>query len=243
MVQEIQSDRPIAGGRELRLTFRTGSGHNVPCLLLLPSSPGPVASAVLAHGYSSRKEDVSGTVGKALLAKGFASLAIDLPLHGSRADPVQGKAFNKPGELISLWKQALRDVKLALRYAAARPEIDRERLALVGYSMGSFLSTVIAAEDPAVKALIVAAGGDLPSGTPFSALARMVADPLRAVRKLDGRPLLVVHGRSDRTVKPEQAQRLFDAAPEPKEILWFDAGHRLPPAAGDAAAEWLARKI
>jgi hypothetical protein len=33
----------------------------------------------------------------------------------------------------------------------------------------------------------------------------MVADPVRAIRKLEGRPLLMVHGRRDRTVKPEQA--------------------------------------
>ena len=63
-----------------------------------------------------------------------------------------------------------------------------------------------------MRAVVVAAGGDLPAGTPFTALARTVADPLRAVRRLRGRPLLVVHGRRDRTVLPEQAERLFAAA-------------------------------
>ena len=68
----------------------------------------------------------------------------------------------------------------------------------------------------------------------------MVADPLASIRKLNGRPLLMVHGRRDRTVTPEQAQRLFDAAPEPRELRWYDAGHHLPAAASADVAEWLA---
>jgi fermentation-respiration switch protein FrsA (DUF1100 family) len=114
---------------------------------------------------------------------------------------------------------------------------------VVGYSLGSYLATLQAADDPAIRAVVVAAGGDLPAGTPFTALARGLVDPIRAVRTLRGRPLLVVHGRRDRTVLPEQAERLFAAAAEPKEIRWWDAGHFLPAAAIDDAAEWLARQL
>jgi hypothetical protein len=49
----------------------------------------------------------------------------------------------------------------------------------------------------------------------------------------------MVHGKRDRTVTPAQAQRLFDAAREPKTLRWWDAGHYLPDAAIDDAAEWL----
>jgi uncharacterized protein len=90
---------------------------------------------------------------------------------------------------------------------------------------------------------VVAAGGDLPRDTPFGTLTRTVVDPLRAVRRLKGRPLLVVHGRRDRTVLPEQAQRLFDAADQPKEIRWWDAGHYLPAAAIDDTTDWLAERL
>lgn len=244
IVQDVTSERTLAGGRELRLTYRLeGSEHPVPAVLLLPDSSVPAPAAVLVHGYSSTKEEVSRPVGGALLSKGLGSLALDLPLHGSRADPVQQQAMQNPLRVVGLWRQALTDVRLALRYLGARKEIDRERLALVGYSMGSFLSVVIAAEDPAVRALVVAAGGDLPAGTPFSSIARAVADPLTAVKKLRGRPLLMVHGRNDRTVRPDQAQRLFDAAMEPKELIWYDAGHRLPAAASEVAATWLSERL
>jgi hypothetical protein len=53
----------------------------------------------------------------------------------------------------------------------------------------------------------------------------------------------MVHGRWDHTVKPEQARRLFDAASEPKELKWWNAGHRLPPEAIDYAATWLVDQL
>jgi uncharacterized protein len=240
IVQRIERERTVPNGRELRLTYRSGEeGHAVPAILLLPDVSAPAPAAMLVHGYSSRKEDVSGPVGRALLARGMASLAIDLPLHGTRSDPVQRQSMRDPLAVVRLWRQALTDVRLGLRYLGARREIDAARLALLGYSMGSFLSVVVAADDPQVRAVVLAAGGDLPEGTPFGGIARMAADPIRAVRKLDGRPLLMVHGRRDRTVTPAQAQRLFDAAQEPKEFLWFDAGHYLPAAASEAVAGWL----
>ena len=243
ITQNVDSERAVRGGRELHLTYRVDDDHPVPAILLLPDHAAPVPGAVLVHGYSSRKEHVAEPVGKALLTRGIASLSLDLPLHGTRADEVQKQSMFDPVGVVKLWRQALADVRLGLRYLGARAEVDAERLSLLGYSMGSFLSVVIAADDPSVRALIVAAGGDLPDGTPFSGVARMVADPIRAVRKLNGRPLLMVHGKRDRTVTPAQARRLFEAAAEPKEMLWYDAGHYLPAEASKAVAMWLADRM
>jgi dienelactone hydrolase len=182
-------------------------------------------------------------IGLVLLRHGIASLAIDLPLHGERSGSLDATAMRSPMELARVWSRAQDDARLALGYLGARPEVDRERLALVGYSMGSFLGVLVAAKASRVRALVLAAGGDLPEGTPFARLVRVVADPIRAVRAFAGRPLLMVHGRGDRTVTPAQAQRLFDAAREPKELRWWDAGHYLPPAAIDEAATWMAERL
>jgi hypothetical protein len=74
-------------------------------------------------------------------------------------------------------------------------------------------------------------------------MVRGLVDPPRAARKLDGRPLLLVNGRRDTTTRPAQAERLFAAANEPKELVWYEGGHWPPPAAIDGAAEWLAGKL
>ena len=90
---------------------------------------------------------------------------------------------------------------------------------------------------------MLAAGGDLPTQTPFGPLMRAVVDPLRAVGKLAGRPLLMVNGRLDRTIRPDQAERLFAAANEPKELRWYDGGHYIPPAMVGDAVGWLVDRL
>jgi uncharacterized protein len=237
--QHVVAVRELPDGTETELTYRLGDAAPIPSILLRPHDGTPAPAALLLHGYSSRKEEMAGPVGRALLRQGIASLAIDLPLHGTRSDPVQSQAARNPLGMMQLWRTALADARLAIEYLGARKDIDARRLAVVGYSMGSFLSVILAADEPRLRAVILAAGGDLPSDTPFAAAARLVADPLRAVRRLAGRPLLMVHGRRDRTVTPAQAQRLYDAAGEPKELRWWDAGHYLPAEASAEAAEWL----
>jgi fermentation-respiration switch protein FrsA (DUF1100 family) len=116
-------------------------------------------------------------------------------------------------------------------------------MGIAGYSLGSYLAVTVAADEPLIGAVVVAAGGDLPEDMPFASLARTVVDPAAAVRKLNGRPLLIVHGKRDRTVKPAQAERLYAAALEPKEIRWWDAGHVLPAAAAVETARWLAARL
>jgi uncharacterized protein len=241
--QTIEQDDPVRGGRQLLLSFRAGDGPSIPAILLLPQGSDAAPGAVLLHGYSSRKEEMAGPVGRALLAEGVASLAIDLPLHGTRSDPVQAQSARSPLAMMQLWREGLAEARLAAHYLAARPEIARTKIGMVGYSMGAFLSVSLAADEPLIRAVVLAAGGDLPQGTPFSAVARMVADPLRAVRRIAPRPLLMVHGRRDRTVRPEQAERLYQAAGEPKEIRWWDAGHYLPQAASGEAAAWLRHRL
>lgn len=240
--QTVHSEKRVAGGRRVVLDFRV-KDDTIPGILLLPEAAAPVPGVLLLHGYSSRREHMADEVGRALLGRGVASLSIDLPLHGTRQDPLQLQAARNPLAIFSLWRQARRECALAVRYLGARSEVDRDRLAVAGYSLGSFLAVLLAADDPSVRAVVVAAGGDLPDGTPLAAVARSVADPLRAVRKLKGRPLLMVHGKNDRTVRPAQAERLFAAAGEPKEIRWWSAGHILPPDAIGYAARWLAERL
>ncbi|HEX2168432.1 MAG TPA: hypothetical protein VHG09_14450, partial [Longimicrobiales bacterium] len=105
-----------------------------------------------------------------------------------------------------------------------------------------YIALITAANEPLVRAVIAAAGGDLPQ-SPWTGLMRRVADPVAAARRLNGRPLLMLHGRNDRTITASQAQRLFDAAGQPKELVWYDSGHVLPATAADRAAMWLVEEL
>lgn len=236
----VTAERPVRGGRRLDITFAGATGR-VPAALLLPlgdTRPGP--AALLLHGYSSDKERMLAEAGGKLLDRGVASLAIDLPMHGEREERPDGEMWRNPLGLVRIWKGAQDDCAAALRLLGAMREVDPARIGVVGFSLGSFLAVTVAGADQRVRAVVLAAGGDLPASVPFAPLIRSVVDPAKSARKLKGRPLLMVHGRRDRTILPEQAERLYAAATEPKELRWYEGGHWLPAAAVEGAAEWLA---
>ena len=218
------------------------AGGSVPSILLLPDIAKPLPAVLLLHGYSSSKEKLSSTMGHSLGARGIASLAIDLPLHGSRDDAIFDEARSNPLGLVQHWNTALGEAKAALTWLSEKPEIDSRQLGIAGYSLGSYIGLQTAASDQRVRFVIVAAGGDLPP-TRWTGMVRMITDPVKSAKSLNGRPLLMLHGRADRTITPEQAQRLHDAASDPKELRWYDSGHVLPPQAADDASVWLGRTI
>ena len=216
--------------------------ERVPGILLMPHAEAPVPAALLLHGLGSRKERMADTVGEALLREGVAALAVDLPMHGARGSHTELAASN-PRQLLATWRTAVREALLAMEYLMTHAQIDAGRVGIVGYSLGSFVANIVASQLPSVRAIVLAAGGDLPEGLPFGTLVRTVVDPLRAVRRISGRPVLMVNGRFDRTVTPTQAERLFAAAGEPKTMRWYGGGHWPPDREIAEAAKWLAARL
>lgn len=214
----------------------------MPAVWLPPSSNRPAPAALLLHGFSSAKERMAQSVGRALHARGVASLALDLPLHGERDGDASAIARN-PLALVGAWRRAVAESRAAVSWLSEQPGVDATRVAVVGYSLGGFLALMTAAEEERLRVVALAAAGDLPDQTPYAALVRGLVNPLRAARQLRGRPLLLVNGRRDTTTRPAQAQRLFDAASEPKTLTWYDGGHWPPQSAIEKAADWVAEQL
>jgi hypothetical protein len=217
--------------------------ERVPATLLLPARAQPVPAALLLHGLSSNKERMAQAVGRTLQSLGVASLAVDLPLHGERDGAREDIPFRNPLALVSAWTAAVSEASAAIEWLAAQPEIDAGRIAVVGYSLGGFIALLTAADTPMIRVVALAAAGDLPNSTPYAALVRRAVDPLRAVHKLAGRPLLMLNGTNDRTTQPIQAERLFALAEEPKQMIWYEGGHWPPQSAIDEAAEWTTERL
>ena len=231
----------VAHGTQQRVDLAYGRDL-VPALRLLPTGEGTHPAVLLLHGFSSSKERMAQAIGRALLARGVGSLALDLPFHGERTSAGGGIPRN-PLALVGAWRAAVSEACAAVDWLEGQAGVDRGRLGVIGYSLGGFLALMTAAGEPRLRAVALAAAGDLPDQTPYAAMVRGLVDPPRAARRLDGRPLLLVNGRRDTTTRPAQAQRLFDAASEPKELVWYDGGHWPPPAAIDGAAEWMVARL
>jgi uncharacterized protein len=238
----VTAGRDVSTGNRCDLELVDGRDR-VPAVMLLPHSATTVPAALLLHGFGSRKERMADTIGDALVRNGIGALAVDLPLHGGRDGDAIDLAETNPIHLVSAWADAVREARVAIDYLAAHPQVDGRRLAIVGYSLGSFVANIVAADEPRVRAVLLAASGDLPEGLPFESLVRAVVDPVRAAQRVAGRPLLMINGRYDRTVRPSQAERLFAAAHEPKMMRWYWGGHWPPRAEIEYGAEWLADQL
>jgi dienelactone hydrolase len=121
--------------------------------------------------------------------------------------------------------------------------IDPARVAVVGSSLGSAFAVPHAALDRRVgRLVIVHGGGDLPlvvreleaaRGRPVRARVYAAAtwllaapfEPLRYVAEVAPRETIVVGARTDRTFPAASTQALFDAALEPKRLLWTTGAH------------------
>lgn len=130
------------------------------------------------------------------------------------------------------------------------PQIDRERIVLVGHSLGGWAAVLAAADDTRVKGAAVygavasprllqfsieeAAGEFTPwlnGVTPESLVAEWESlgdehDPLEQAARIAPRPLLILQGGADPVVPAAHAQALFDQSLDPSEyVLVPDANH------------------
>lgn len=215
---------------------------DVPSVWLAPDTRSPAPAALLLHGFSSRKERMAQSVGRELRSLGVASLALDLPFHGER-DGDRSSLSHNPLALVGAWRTAIAESRDAISWLASQPSVDASRIGIIGYSLGGFLALMTAAEDERLRAIALAAAGDLPDHTPYASLVRGLVNPLRAADRLAGRPLLLVNGTRDTTTRPEQARRLFAAAKEPKTLHWYEGSHWPPPAAIAMTARWAADRL
>ena len=140
------------------------------------------------------------------------------------------------------------DVRGAVDYLLEQPGVAQDGVAVQGISLGASIAILAAAEDARIRAVVAESAftslhamikqdftrySHLPR-VPFASLAvawmqwrtgGSVADvnPLRAVTRLDDRPLLLISDSRDEIVPTGSAERLFSAAAEPKE-LWTVEG-------------------
>jgi dienelactone hydrolase len=239
-------------GRRIEIPFE---GSTLVGVLRTPGGPGPWPTVVMVPGLDSAKEEFRSTE-RIFLDRGMATFSVDGPGQGEAEYdlPIRGD-WTAPGEAI-------------LDAVAAAPEVDGERLAVWGVSLGGYYAPRIAAAvGERVKACVALAGpynfGDcwdrLPeltraafrvrSAMPDDDNARRVAatlDLTHHAAKISC-PLLVVFGRLDRLIPWQHAVRLADEAAGPVDLLMLENGNHgcmnVAPHHRPRTGDWLAARL
>lgn len=130
-------------------------------------------------------------------------------------------------------KGLVEDARAAFRYIATRKDIDTTKLISFGHSLGGAKSiAALSAESPAgLKAVVVDSTffsyvdmAEIVAGDVGKNIVSSDYNPGDLVTKLPKVPLLIVHGTLDRTIPLSQAEKLFNAAHQPKTLFKVQGG-------------------
>ncbi len=157
--------------------------------------------------------------------------------------------------------QLMKDLQRAVDVLRARPNVDATRIAYVGFSYGGAMGALFVGIERRIRAaaLVVGDGGLVSHFTGpedfnfmaglscatrvnwFRAMAPI--EPIRFLPHASPTPLLLQNGHLDTAVPAADADALHKAAPEPRTILWYNAGHGLNQQALSDRHEWLNGQI
>jgi pimeloyl-ACP methyl ester carboxylesterase len=210
--------------------------------LFLPKNAAPPFQAVLyfppGSALSLNSIRDAGTRQVAYLIRGGRALLY--PSYKGTYERRLSPGAGGPNEARDVAIQWSKDVGRSLDYLESRPDIDGQRLAFYGLSMGGQVGPIVGAIEPRLRALVLVAGGlDAEAGPPevdpfnFAPHARV--------------PVLMINGDHDFIFPLETSQeplfRLFPLLPNEKRHCVFEGGH-VPPRHQDIAREtldWLDR--
>jgi dienelactone hydrolase len=189
-----------------QLTFESG---NKPIRLdaYLPDSGGkhPTVLALYGSGGGVARMSEPATM---LAAQGFAVFVLH---YFNRTETTQANDKQTIFRNFPVWGKTVWE---AISYIEKHPQVDAQRIGLLGFSLGAYLALSVASVDPRVKAVVEFFGG-LPKEMKLF------------MRRLC--PVLILHGEADPTVPVEEAyqlQKLLEKKGIPYEIkIYPGAGH------------------
>ena len=191
--------------------------------------PRKGALILLAHGYGDNRPE---WIHALLAKKGYGVLSWDARAHGE-----------SDGEISTVGYLEVLDVKAALEYALAQPDV--KHIGAWGGSMGGATMIRATAQFPAIEALFVdssfaSLNKEFDFLVPYpviNPLAKFLTELetgisikdlnlVEDIARISPRPVYIVHSTGDTVAPPNSGEELFNAANEPR-YLWVeeDAAH------------------
>lgn len=238
------------------ISFGSPDGGSVTGLLFDPVTRSSLRpGVVLMHGMPGTARGMA-PLGQLLAELGAVVIAIDAPFD-RRAGPTVRFSVQDRAEQIQL----IKDLQRAVDVLRARANVDDARIGYLGISYGGAMGALFVGIDRRLRAaaLVVGDGGLVshftgPEDWSFMAglscatrvdwfRAMTPIEPIRFIAHASPTPLLLQSGRLDALVSVADAEALHTAAPQPKTIRWYAAGHGLDQQAQLDRLDWLHEQL
>ena len=119
--------------------------------------------AIMVHGWGDRSVIPCKLLARTLAKKGIASFILYLVFHSSRMPEAMKShlPFITPEEWFEGYKTSVINIRQIIDWTSSRPELSKEQIALVGISLGGFVSAIAMGLDKRIKAgVFLIAGGN-----------------------------------------------------------------------------------
>lgn len=217
-----------------KITYRSVREQRVPAYLAIPkkNKSGKLPVVILLHGWNlfwGKNEDWVQAWIPILTEQGYAVLAPDHFLFGERKT---GGGFdegsNRGPYYYRDWMcQSVVDLRRGIDYLLTRPDIDPDRIAILGGSLGGWIGSILMAVEPRIKTAVlsVPATEFITEQTP----AGQVVNSSNFFPRFKNVSLLMVIARKDDQYRNGRAKELFAVAPVKKKMIEYDEEHFLDP--------------
>jgi predicted esterase len=159
-IQEVKRWRQD-GVNFIDLTYQSPRGGRVPATLMIPDGRGPFAGMVFLHGSGGSRKDYYW-LGAEYAHLGALSIAIDAPYirpdHYIKTPYMSGSwpRWNEVDRDEQI--QLVIDLQRAVDLLVARPEVDPDRIAYLGYSYGGAMGGLFAGIERRLQAYVLMVG-------------------------------------------------------------------------------------
>ena len=184
-----------------RITYGTQFGLRIPAIVYRSKSArGPGPGIIIVNGHGGDKFSWYAFYSGMLYARaGAVVVTYDPAGEGERNNARKSgtRAHDKvvpPDEMgRRLGGLMMTDVMQAVSYLSQRRDVDKDRIAAMGYSMGSFVLSVTGAVERRLKGVVLVGGGNLdgPGGYWDGSKPMCQALPYRALSFLGDRPAVL----------------------------------------------------
>jgi uncharacterized protein len=142
-------------------------GHGrwvLPGTLSIPQGDGPFTAVLLVHGSGPNDRDETIPPNKPLrdLAWGLATQGIAVLRYDKRTNVYAANLSRSEIDALTVKEEVIDDALEAVAFLRARPELDAQRVFVLGHSLGGYLAPRIGAADPQIRGLIILAGSARP---------------------------------------------------------------------------------